>query len=91
MAVLNSYRSLNTKEEARQLADSIPRHQLPRLLFLYTHGSKYSIHKKLKEFVREQARYPISPVRVGRIAKELAKIWKIRKNKRRNNNELSVD
>lgn len=88
MAVLkSSNRASRTKLEAQRIAASIPRHRLPGFLFVKAHGTRSSIHRYLRSLVRDSSRELFSPVMEGRIARELARLLKINKYKRRIGND----
>ena len=74
---------------AEQIAASVPDYVLPRLLSLHARGSRSSIHRDLRMLVRDSLRFPITPELEGRVANQLAKIWKIKKNRRRKANAES--
>lgn len=68
---------------AEQIAASVPVYVLPRLLSAHARGSRSSIHRDLRMLVRDSLRFPISAELEGRVANQLAKIWNIKKNRKR--------
>jgi hypothetical protein len=79
----------NARKIAEEIAGAVPDFMLPRLLSMHARGTKKSIHRDLRALVRDNWRFTLTPEMEGRVANQLAKIWKIKKNRRRNANAES--
>lgn len=73
----------NARKIAEEIAEAVPDYVLPRLLSAHARGSRTSIHRDLRKLVKDSCRFTLTAEMEGRVANQLAKIWKINKNRRR--------
>ena len=67
---------------AKAIVDGIPEAAKPVLLRIFA-GTKYSIHRQMREFVRDSCSFTLTASMEGRVAKQVTVMLGGRKYKRR--------